>query len=97
MPGQLAVTLIMHLQLYLQSAMIAAMLKNISMQTLAQVWKILRNVAVLLRKGPFLRFMDYVEVARVLRVCTLAAKTFFLALSSVTSALGHPHIVIVGS
>ncbi len=72
--------------------MIAAMLKNISMQTLAQVWKILRNVAVLLRKGPFLRFMDYVEVARVLRVCALAATTFFLTLSSVTSALGHPHM-----
>ena len=27
-----------------------------------------------------------------LRVCALAATTFFLALSSVTSALGHPHM-----
>lgn len=36
--------------------------------------------------------MDYVEVARVLRVRTLVATTFFLALSSVTSALGHPHM-----
>ena len=27
-----------------------------------------------------------------LRVCTLAATTFFLTLSSVTSALGHPHM-----
>lgn len=27
-----------------------------------------------------------------LRVCTLVATTFFLALSSVTSALGHPHM-----
>jgi len=28
----------------------------------------------------------------VLRVCALAATTFFLTLSSVTSALGHPHM-----
>ena len=27
-----------------------------------------------------------------LRVCALAATTFFLTLSSVTSALGHPHM-----
>lgn len=47
---------------------------------------------VLLRKDPFLRFTDYVEVARVLRVCALAATTFLLTLSSVTSALGHPHM-----
>ena len=47
---------------------------------------------VLLQKDPFLRFMDYVEVARVLRVCALAATTFLLTLSSVTSALGHPHM-----
>ena len=52
----------------------------------------MRNVAVLPRKGPFLRFMDYVEVARVLRVCASAATTFFLTLSSVTSALGYPHM-----
>jgi len=36
--------------------------------------------------------MDYAEVARVFRVCALAATTFFIALSSVTSALGHPHM-----
>jgi len=36
--------------------------------------------------------MDYVEVARVLRVRALAATTFFITLSSVTSALGHPHM-----
>ena len=36
--------------------------------------------------------MDYVEVARVLRVCGLAATTFFLTLSSATLALGHPHM-----
>jgi ABC-type uncharacterized transport system substrate-binding protein len=36
--------------------------------------------------------MDYVEVARVLRVRALAATTFFLTLSSATSALGHPHM-----
>ena len=44
------------------------------------------------RKGLFLRFMDNVEVARVVRVCVLAATTFFLTLSWVTSALGHPHM-----
>ena len=36
--------------------------------------------------------MDNVEVARVVRVCVLAATTFFLTLSWVTSALGHPHM-----
>jgi ABC-type uncharacterized transport system substrate-binding protein len=36
--------------------------------------------------------MDYVEVVRVPRVCALAAATFFLTLSSFTSALGHPHM-----
>ena len=92
MPGQLAVMLIIHLQLYLLFAMIAAMLKNILMQTLAQVWKILQNGAASRQKGPFLRFMDYVEAVRVLRVCALAAATFILTLSSVTSALGHPAI-----
>ena len=44
------------------------------------------------RKGLFLRFMDNVEVVRVVRVCVLAATTFFLTLSWVTSALGHPHM-----
>ena len=44
------------------------------------------------RKGLFLRFMDNVEVVRVARVCVLAATTFFLTLSWVTSALGHPHM-----
>ena len=44
------------------------------------------------RKGLFLRFMDNVEVARVVRVCVLSATTFFLTLSWVTSALGHPHM-----
>jgi hypothetical protein len=47
MHGLLAVMLIMYRQLYLLFAMIAAMLKNILIQTLAQVWKILRNGAVL--------------------------------------------------
>jgi ABC-type uncharacterized transport system substrate-binding protein len=36
--------------------------------------------------------MDYVEVAKVFRVCALAATTFFLTLSSVISAMGHPHM-----
>ena len=36
--------------------------------------------------------MGYVEAVRVRRVRTLVATTFFLALSSVTSALGHPHM-----
>jgi ABC-type uncharacterized transport system substrate-binding protein len=36
--------------------------------------------------------MGDVGIARVLRVCAYAAKTFFLTLSLVTTALGHPHM-----
>ena len=47
---------------------------------------------VLCGKVLFFKFLGVVEVARVLRVRALAATTFFLTLSSVTSALGHPHM-----
>ena len=47
---------------------------------------------VLCGKVLFFKFSGVVEVARVLRVRALAATTFFLTLSSVTSALGHPHM-----
>jgi len=47
---------------------------------------------VLCGKVLFFKFSGVVEVARVLRVRALMATTFFLNLSSATSALGHPHM-----